>query len=115
MSKIAIKGHDKKGEEVIEILEILGGKNVYDLSGDTSCAYYVIEKGEIRCGTYIYGNEPYTFFTLEEFENKYPYKVWDKVICDEEFVGKIVGMSWDGDDGRYKTISLPSFKYDQGN
>ena len=97
MSKeIAILGHQTRGKEVIEILEMLGGKNVYNLSGDISYAYYVFEKGEIRCGTYIYGNEPYTILTLEEFIEKYPFKVGDKAISnDGKKIVYIVGMEWD--------------------
>lgn len=97
MSQIAIKGHTSRGKEVIEILETLGGKNEFKLPGDTSRAYYVLEYGEIHVSPYIYGNEPYTFFTLEEFEGKYPFKVDDKVIYNEEYIAKIVGMSWDED------------------
>ena len=97
MSKqIAIKGHATRGNEVIKILEMLGGKNVYNLPGDTSYAYYVFEKGEIRCGEYIYGNEPYTIFTLEEFIKKYPFKVGDKAISnDGKKIVYIVGIEWD--------------------
>ena len=97
MSKqIAIKGHKTRGKEVIEILEMLGGKNVYNLPGDTSSAYYVFEKGEIRCGEHIYGNEPYTIFTLEEFIKKYPFKVGDKAISnDGKKIVYIVGIEWD--------------------
>lgn len=114
MSQIAIKGHASRGKEVIEILETLGGKNDYNLPGDTSRAYYVLEYGEIHVSPYIYGNEPYTFFTLEEFESKYPFKVDDKVIYNEEDVAKIVGMSWDeGVDEIYYSITShgETFKY----
>ena len=94
--QIAIKGHPTRGNEVIEILEMLGGKNVYILPGDTTYAYYVLESGEIHCGTYIYGNEPYTIFTLEEFINKYPFKVGDKAISnDGKKIVDIVGLEWD--------------------
>jgi hypothetical protein len=96
MAQLAIRGHATRGKEVIEILEMLGGKNIYILSGDTSCAYYVLENGEIRCGTYVYGNEPYIILTFEEFLEKYPYKVGDKVynIVHNE-TQTITDLAWD--------------------
>jgi hypothetical protein len=84
MAQLAIKGHATRGKEVIEILEILGGKNIYNLSGDTSCSYYVLENGEIRCGICVYDNEPYTILNLEEFLEKFPYKVGDEVLAYHE-------------------------------
>jgi hypothetical protein len=84
MAQIAIKGHATRGKEVIEILEIFGGKNIYNLSGDTSCSYYVLENGEIRCGICVYDNEPYTILNLEEFLEKFPYKVGDEVLAYHE-------------------------------
>lgn len=76
---LAIKSHKTRSEEVIEILEMLGGKNVHNLTGDETMAYYIIENKEIKGGIAIFGDEPYIFFTLEEFLEKYPYKVGDKV------------------------------------
>lgn len=72
MYKIAFKKHKIRGAEIIELLEMLGGKNIYNFTGNDDCAYYVIEHSEIRIGEYIFGNEPYRFFTLEEFEEKFP-------------------------------------------
>jgi hypothetical protein len=59
MGNIAIKGHPTRGKEVIEILEMLGAKNKYNLSGDGTNAYYVIELNEIKCGAVFFGD---TFF-----------------------------------------------------
>ena len=79
MAQLAIKGHATRGKEIIEILEMLGGKNVFNLTGDETMAYYIIENKEIKGGIYIFGNEPYFLLTLEEFLEKFPYKVGDKV------------------------------------
>ena len=38
---LAIKGHSTRGKEVIEVLEMLGGKNFYNWSGFGGYAYYV--------------------------------------------------------------------------
>lgn len=97
MSTLAIKSHATRGKEVIQLLEMLGGKNVYNLNGNENVAYYVIENSEIRFGEYLFGNEPYIFFTLEEFEEKYPYKVGDKVSIPEyESEVYITKMEWNG-------------------
>ena len=53
-------------------------------------------------------------FTLEEFEQKFPYKVGDKVITDDGDKASIVGMVWDSDidDVFYDTqICNEVFKY----
>ena len=97
MCEIAIEKHKNRGIEVIELLEMLGGNNIYNLTGNDDCAYYVIEYGEIRIGEYIFGNETYKFFTLEEFYKKYPYKVGDRVLIPEyESEGRIDQMIWNG-------------------
>lgn len=80
MAQIAIKGHDTRGKEVIEILEMLGGKNDISYFGDDDDAVYSIEGQNIV----IYEleaikNDDFIVFTLEEFLEKYPYKVGDKV------------------------------------
>ena len=102
--KLAIKGHPTRGKEVIEILEMLGGKNIYKLLGSDRYAYCVIEgcQNEIRVGEYIFGDENMCFFTLEEFLEKYPFKVGDKVVytkygdnCDDYPV-TIESMKWTG-------------------
>ena len=102
--RLAIKGHSTRGKEIIELLEMLGGKNCYNFSGFDGYAYYVIEgcQNEIRAGEYIFGDEDMHFFTLEEFYEKYPFKVGDKVVyikygdnCDDYPV-IIESMKWTG-------------------
>lgn len=102
--KLAIKEHSTRGKEIIELLEMIGGKNCYNFSGFDGYAYYVIggPHNEIRAGEYIFGDEDMYFFTLEEFLEKYPFKVGDKVVytkfgdnCDEYPV-TIEYMKWTG-------------------
>ena len=102
--KLAIRGHSTRGKEVIELLEMLGGKNCYNFSGFDGYAYYVIAgcQNKIKAGEYIFGDEDVYFFTLEEFLEKYPFKVGDKVVytkfgdnCDEYPV-TIESMKWTG-------------------
>ena len=107
MEKIlAIKGHTTRGKEVMELLEMLGGSNIYNLSGNKGYAYYVDgHQNIIRDIDYIFGNEDMQFFTLFEFLEKYPIKVGDKVhiyVQNDDIDGRydievaeITSMRWD--------------------
>ena len=104
--KLAIKGHPTRGKEVIELLEMLGGKNCYNLNGLFSeNAYYFIggpHNNEILGGEYMFGNEKIYWFTLEEFLKKYPFKVGDKVfLYDNITLGCVTGMKWDEETVKY--------------
>ena len=74
--KLAIKGHPTRGKEVIELLEMMGGENP-NCSGICSSAYYHIDDGIIKVDCIISNHHLYT---LEHFEQQYPYKVGDKVL-----------------------------------
>ena len=100
MAQLAIKGHPTRGKEVIQLLEMLGGEDCHNLYGEKNFSYYTIENDEIKGGIYIFGDEPYKFFTLEEFEERFPYKVGNKVTLDG-FPCIITGMNWDCDDVIY--------------
>ena len=101
MSKIlAIRGHSSRGKEVIELLEMMGGSNIHNLSGNDIYSYYIIKgfKNEIREELYIFGNENIYYFTLEEFLEKYPFKIGDKVIDNADGCpGVVCEMKWDED------------------
>lgn len=78
--ELAIKGHPARGKEVIEILGILGGSNVFGYFGNNPLVVYYIDEKE----NYINCSKAKKIcdciiFTLEEFLEKYPYKVGDKV------------------------------------
>ena len=96
MAKLAIQGHVTRGSEVIALLEMLGGKNIYNLTG-TKEIWYILSNGTIEHSAYLSDEKR---FTLEEFLEKFPYKVWDKVTLDK-FPCTIKGMSWDCDDVIY--------------
>ena len=114
-NKLAIKGHATRGTEVIEILEMLGGKtrNVR-LAGDANnCWYYIDMDGYIEHQSYsLFDNT--TFFILEEFLEKYPYKVGDKVqhkgatSCGSVF--EVEKMHWEEDTVKY-TLQLLGCNY----
>lgn len=98
--KLAIKGHSTRGKEVIVLLEMMGGKNRYNLNGLFSeNAYYCIggpHNDEILGGEYMFGNENIYWFTLEEFLKKYPFKVGDSVFDKANGCPGVVSeMKWD--------------------
>lgn len=98
--KLAILGHSTRGKEVIELLEMMGGSNIYKLSGNDIYSYYIIKgfKNEIHNELYIFGNEDIYYFTLEKFLEKYPFKIGDKVIDTADGCPGIVNeMKWDED------------------
>lgn len=99
--KLAIKGHSTRGNKVIEILEMMGGKNRHNLNGLFSeNAYYLIggpHNDEILGGEYMFGNENIYWFTLEEFLKKHPFKVGDQVMNGKGNSLTIKSMSWSTD------------------
>lgn len=97
MAKLAIKGHVTRGKEVIEILEMLGGKNKRKYCGEYNNLWYCVDvSSEISIFAYISDLNAYNFFTLEEFFEKFPYKVGDKVknVNINNIVGKITDAQW---------------------
>ena len=100
MANLAIKGHATRGEEVIEILEMLGGNNPHNYSAhcgnlcfylgkNTNSIYYDWVRGYYEDGNTL-------VFTLEEFLEKYPYKVGDKVrFSDSNTPFTISRICWD--------------------
>lgn len=101
MAILAIRGHATRGDEVIEILKILGGIDWCGYAGNNPSVIYCIdEKYEyfIICfDTKVCGC---TIFTLEEFEKKFPYKIGDRVTHkynDLLETHVITNMRWDSD------------------
>jgi hypothetical protein len=101
MAVLAIRGHATRGKEVIEILEMLGGKNRFYYDGTYKDLIYIIGS-ELELDVlniYFPGvKDRYIIFTLEEFLEKYPYKVGDTVLYEHDdkifFIRK---MFWEND------------------
>ena len=101
--KLAIQGHPTRGKEVIELLEMMSGKGSESFHcSDLNRFYYISH--ECICWDYIGPDEinEYEIFTLEEFFEKYPFKVGDKVVytkfgdnCDD-YPLIIKSMKWTG-------------------
>lgn len=108
MAKLAIKGHETKGDEVIEILGILGGSNAFGHIGNNPRAIYYIDetyKNFITCSETKKVCDC-VIFTLEEFLEKYPYKVGDKVrIPEYESEVPILSMNWNGYEVQYEVFT----------
>lgn len=112
--KLALLGNPQRSKDIIKILEMLGGNNIFDSIGNCKTACYTIDgDSNICCESlkYLKKDNNYEFFTIEEFLEKYPYKIGDKVdfikYDDEEFnVYEIIGMVWTGTTIEYTLDSL---------
>lgn len=101
--KLAIKGHLKRGKEVIKTLEMLGGKESVLGGCNANYIYYIDTNSNCIIVKDINNCDPneFTIFTLEEFLEKYPYKVGDKVQekgsahCDSVYI--IESIIWEKD------------------
>ena len=93
--KLAIKGHATRGEEVIELLEMLGGKNVEGFIGADLDELYTIEDNYI-IQAYDWNN--CVCFTLEEFLEKYPFKIGDIVDRSTDYVSCVINnIRWNSE------------------
>ena len=98
--KIAIQGHPTRGEEIIQILESLGGKKLYHSNADdTRLVFFINDKEYITC---LHCENPilkecYKIYTLTEFEKEFPFKIGDKVIYEytSGFIGTVVNIKFD--------------------
>lgn len=85
--KIAIQGHPYRGNEVIKILESLGGINDGLHKGNNPNCYYELHGNIIWCVSTKGIN--FKYCTLEEFEKEFPFKIGDKVITTDGTIGII--------------------------
>lgn len=80
MKQLAFVGHSKRGKEIKEILQQLGGTHVgYACSGERFY-FYINRSNTIEGSSQL--PPPYDvwkLYTLEEFEKEFPYKVGDVV------------------------------------
>lgn len=95
--KLAIRGHSTRGKEVIELLEMMGGKNIHNLYGNNSFEYYVSGHAILNDRLSIIEDDDFVIFNLEEFLEKYPFKVGDKVMNSYGDTITIKSMEWSED------------------
>ena len=91
--KLAIKGHPTRGKEVIKLLEMMGGKSTIPVGAILDKCIYVNIEGNIL-ELHHYFND-FLIFTLEEFLEKYPFKVGDVIKFPNNMVEEISEMKWD--------------------
>ena len=103
--KLAIRGHSTRGKEVIELLEMMGGKNIHNLYGNNSFEYYVSGHAILNDRLSIIEDDDFVIFNLEEFLEKYPFKVGDKVYTKSNAEGTIIDIFWDGIEVLYQLSS----------
>lgn len=96
--KLGIKGHPTRGDEVIKILEMLGGKNRHEMKGTLYDNYFYFISNIYKDIDYTYiGPDEimgYKIFSLEDFLEKNPYKVGDRVTLDNKLCS-IIYMCWE--------------------
>ena len=102
--KIAIRGHESRGKEVIQILESLGGINASNYSGSNFASYYELHGNSIICMSKK--SENFKYYTLEEFETEFPFKVGDRV---ESLTTGLIGTIT-----KFFENGIYYFKYDNG-
>lgn len=94
----AIKGHPTRGKEVIEILKMLGGINKWHYWGSDEVVYFIEENDKYitYCGKECIKNTgEYIIYELEEFLEKYPFKVGDFVFAGNwSYAVDIRQMHW---------------------
>jgi hypothetical protein len=88
--KLAIKGHPTRGKEIIEFLEMLGGRNIYNLGTDVKVEeelLYTIRRDYHFMRDIIegvkYAEDTWILTDIEECLELYPFKVGDKVHIPE--------------------------------
>ena len=91
--KIAIQGHPTRGKEVIQILESLGGRNIGDYLGTRSNKYYYLDPClNISATSIRYNFKESEIFTLEEFEEQFPFKIGDRVKTASGKIGTVIQL-----------------------
>ena len=109
MANLAIRGHATRGKEIIEIFRMLWDDVKHPCMGTTTSALYYVENGDIFMRV-LNDNDGFKVFTLEEFLEKFPYKIGDKVSskylknykidkmewedCNNRVIYKLQGMGW---------------------
>ena len=94
--KIAIQGHPTRGKDVIKIFEFIGGINKSFYNGRNPYAYYYIDENNFIDKEHVndIDTQQYKFYTLEEFEKEFPFKIGDEVTVMTNTPYKIVALEY---------------------
>lgn len=99
MSVLVFKGHETRGLDLLALLKSLG--DLDGLSVIYPQNYYYVSKGKVLVTSNLVGGLKWSLFSLEDFEDRYPYKVGDKVMYGRE-LHFVKGLEWNGEEIRYK-------------
>ena len=103
MAHLAIQGHATRGNEVIELLKMLGGIDSGFFSGNEIDRFYYIEVDKGICFIdSVVEHLDFQKMTLEQFLTRFPYKVGDKVKNVYGAYGKVYEMKWIDDEIQYR-------------
>lgn len=105
--KLAFIGDFERGEEIIDILKMLGGRNKdnFYTGRQIDCLYFINHFGDIDIDGPIDSVESlYDIYKLEDFLECYPYMVSDIVCLDDGREVEIANMEYDGVDIIYNYI-----------
>lgn len=98
MSTLVLRGHEERPQDLLALLKSLG--DLDGLSRIYPQNYYCVSKGKVLVTSGLIAGE-WALFTLEKFEEKFPYKVGDKVMY-KRGLHFVKGMEWNGEEILYK-------------
>lgn len=99
--RLAIKCHATRGKEVIQLLEMFGGRNSNHCAGQyINRIYFVNKNGYIESTDDAIFPLCYVTYTLKGFKEKYPYNVGNMVVHKSRLtIGlEVTRMQWDDAD-----------------
>lgn len=103
MAHLAIQGHATRGNEVIELLKMLGGIDSGFFSGNEIDRFYYIEVDKSICLIdSVVEHLDFHKMTLEQFLKRFPYKVGNRVKNVYGACGKVYEMKWIDDEIQYR-------------
>ena len=103
MAHLAIQGHATRGNEVIELLKMLGGIDSGFFSGNEIDRFYYIEVDKGICFIdSVVEHLDFHKMTLEQFLKRFPYKVGNRVKNVYGAYGKVYAMKWIDDEIQYR-------------
>lgn len=103
MAHLAIQGHATRGNEVIELLKMLGGIDSGFFSGNEIDRFYYIEVDKGICFIdSVVEHLDFQKMTLEQFLKRFPYKVGNRVKNVYGAYGKVYAMKWIDDEIQYR-------------
>lgn len=103
MAHLAIQGHATRGNEVIELLIMMGGIDSGFFKGNEIDRYYYIEVDKGICFIdSVVEHLDFRKLTLEQFLKTFPYKIGDRVKNVYGDYGKVYAMKWIDDEIQYR-------------